>query len=58
MSVNLGVTQGPSNQENFGISVVETLACGRPVLISDQVNIWREIKESGAALVDQNSAEE
>ncbi len=45
----------PSNQENFGIAVVETLACGRPVLISDQVNIWREIKEAGAALVGENS---
>jgi len=45
----------PSNQENFGIAVVETLSCGRPVLISDQVNIWREIKEGGAALVGKNS---
>ncbi len=41
----------PSHQENYGISVVETLACGRPVLISNQVNIWREIKDTGAALV-------
>jgi glycosyltransferase involved in cell wall biosynthesis len=45
----------PSHQENFGISVVETLACGRPVLISDQVNIWREIKGAGAALVHPDS---
>jgi glycosyltransferase involved in cell wall biosynthesis len=45
----------PSHQENFGISVVETLACGRPVLISDQVNIWREIKQAGAALVQSDS---
>jgi glycosyltransferase involved in cell wall biosynthesis len=45
----------PSHQENFGISVVETLACGRPVLISDQVNIWREIKDAGAALVQPDS---
>jgi glycosyltransferase involved in cell wall biosynthesis len=45
----------PSHQENFGIAVVEALACGRPVLISDQVNIWREIKEDGAALVQKNS---
>jgi glycosyltransferase involved in cell wall biosynthesis len=45
----------PSHQENFGITVVETLACGRPVLISNQVNIWREIKESGAALVEPDS---
>ena len=45
----------PSHQENFGISVVETLACGRPVLISNQVNIWREINEAGAAFVQDDS---
>jgi glycosyltransferase involved in cell wall biosynthesis len=32
-----------SHQENFGIAVVEALACGKPVLISDQVNIAPEI---------------
>jgi glycosyltransferase involved in cell wall biosynthesis len=41
----------PSHQENFGIAVVEALACGRPVLISNQVNIWREIEAAGAGLV-------
>jgi glycosyltransferase involved in cell wall biosynthesis len=45
----------PSHQENFGISVVESLACGRPVLISDQVNIWREIKSAEAALVQPDT---
>jgi len=45
----------PSSQENFGIAVVETLSCGRPVLISNQVNIWREIKDDGAALVQEDS---
>jgi glycosyltransferase involved in cell wall biosynthesis len=41
----------PSHQENFGIAVVEALACARPVLISSKINIWREIKASGGGLV-------
>ena len=41
----------PSHQENFGIVVAEALACRVPVLISDRVNIWREIQADGAGLV-------
>jgi len=37
----------PSYQENFGIAVVEALAAGTPVLISDQVNIFKEIFDAG-----------
>lgn len=47
----------PSHQENFGIAVAEALACGKPVLISNQVNIWREIEESGGGFVAENSVE-
>ena len=36
-----------SHSENFGIAVVESLAVGRPVLISNQVNIWPEIESDG-----------
>jgi glycosyltransferase involved in cell wall biosynthesis len=46
----------PSHQENFGIAVVEALACGKPVLISDQVNIWREIEAAGGGVVRPDTA--
>jgi glycosyltransferase involved in cell wall biosynthesis len=41
----------PSHQENFGISVAEALACGKPVLISDQVNICEDIECSNAGII-------
>jgi glycosyltransferase involved in cell wall biosynthesis len=44
-----------SHQENFGIVVAEALACATPVLISDKVNIWREINEDGAGLVESDT---
>jgi len=42
----------PSHQENFGMSVVEALAVGLPVLISNRVNIWPEIDADGAGYVE------
>ena len=47
----------PSHQENFGVVVAEALACGRPALISDQVNIWPEIEQEGVGLVAPDTLE-
>lgn len=46
-----------SHQENFGIVVAEALAVGTPVLISDKVNIWREVAADGAGLVAPDTVE-
>jgi glycosyltransferase involved in cell wall biosynthesis len=45
----------PSHQENFGIAVAEALAAGLPALVTNKVNIWREIEASGAGLVAGDS---
>jgi glycosyltransferase involved in cell wall biosynthesis len=47
----------PSHQENFGVAVVEALACGVPALISNQVNIWREVVCDGAGLAEPDNLE-
>lgn len=41
----------PSYTENFGAAVAEAMACAVPVVISDQVNIYPEVKQAGAGLV-------
>jgi glycosyltransferase involved in cell wall biosynthesis len=45
----------PSHQENFGIAVAEALAVGVPALISNKVNIWREIEGDGAGIVSEDT---
>jgi glycosyltransferase involved in cell wall biosynthesis len=45
----------PSHSENFGIVVAEALACRLPVLISDKVNIYREIVQDGAGFAEPDT---
>ncbi len=45
----------PSHQENFGIAIVEAMACKNPVLITNKVNIWREIEQGGGGIVTDDN---
>jgi glycosyltransferase involved in cell wall biosynthesis len=46
----------PSHQENFAITVAEALSGATPVIITNKVNIWREIAEHQAGLVCDDSS--
>jgi glycosyltransferase involved in cell wall biosynthesis len=45
----------PSHQENFGFVVAEAMACSTPVLVTNKVNIWREVESSGSGLVEPDT---
>ncbi len=47
----------PSYSENFGMSVVEAMACATPVLISEGVGIHREVAARRAGLVVKGETE-
>ena len=47
----------PSHQENFGLAIVEAMAVGTPVLVSNKVNICAEIEADGGGFVEQDTTE-
>lgn len=47
----------PSHQENFGIAIVEAMACGKPVAITRQVNIYDVIENCNAGFVFDDNYE-
>ena len=48
----------PSNGENFGVSLVESLSCSKPVLTTYKVNIYKKILQSNAGLISQNQTKD
>ena len=47
----------PSHQENFGIAIAEAMALSKAVLITNKVNIWREVEADRAGLVVNDDVE-
>ncbi|WP_427159718.1 hormogonium polysaccharide biosynthesis glycosyltransferase HpsP [Aliinostoc sp. HNIBRCY26] len=47
----------PSYYENFGIAVAEAMVAGKPVVISDQVHIWEQVRDSESGWVGTTDVE-
>jgi len=47
----------PTHSENFGIAIVEALACSLPVITTDKVNIFNDIELSGAGFISNDDLE-
>jgi glycosyltransferase involved in cell wall biosynthesis len=45
----------PSHQENYGMVVAEACSVSLPVYLTNKVNLWREVLESGAGVVENDT---
>ncbi len=41
----------PTYQENWGFVLIESLACGTPLVTTRGVDIWSELESSGGAVI-------
>jgi len=46
----------PSAHESFGYAIVEAMASGTPGIVTEGVNIWRELADTGGATIVEPSA--
>ena len=44
----------PSHQENYGMVVAEACSVGLPVYLTNKVNLWREVVDAGAGVVEND----
>jgi glycosyltransferase involved in cell wall biosynthesis len=42
----------PTQQENFGLVLVESLACGTPVVTTRGTDIWQELEQAGGVIAE------
>ena len=47
----------PSHQENYGMVVAEACSMGVPILLTNKVNLWREVLEYDAGLIADDNQE-